>query len=247
MLNPGLSPQTIQGGFPRSQLGPALSETLLDASGHTIPVGKSQTFTLPNSYWQSPQAPPSQGRCAVSSTLAGVRTEWGQVATKIAPDPAITTPGWLTCLHTWFSLGGVSYETAILLNAHSPGKPPAMLWGAIPVPGHTGVVEIPAVQREVHLPPLSPAEARRILAVDTRRGGRARAEQILRESERRTFWSVLVPPTIARRTGPAWALVRDGDSLAQRLAFLEALHVTKIDLPAGISARRTKKASEAGA
>ncbi|HWY89262.1 MAG TPA: hypothetical protein VNY31_01185 [Solirubrobacteraceae bacterium] len=231
VLNPGLSPQ-ILGGFKHAQLGPALTETLLDASGHTIPVGKSpSTFTLPNSYWQGPQAPPAQGRCAMSSSLAGVRTEWGQVATKIAPDPNIATPAWLTCLHTWFSLNGASYETAILLNPHSPGRPPAPLWGAIPVPGHPGIVEIPPVQREFRLPPLSSAEATRILAVDTRTGGHARAEQVLHESERRTLWDVLVPPTVARRVGPAWVLVRDGNTLAQRIAFLEGLHVTKIRLP----------------
>ncbi len=234
VLAPGLSPQILQ-GFEHARHGPALTETLLDGSGHTIPVGKSPTFMLPNSYWQGAQAPPVQGRCAMSSSLAGVRTEWGQVATEIAPDRAITVPGWLTCLHVWFSAPGTSYETALLLNAKSPGSTPAPLWGAIPLPGHPGIVEIPPVQRAFRLPPLSPAEARRILAVDTRRGGRARAEQILRESERRTFWSVLVPPTVARRVGPAWLLVRYGNSLAQRLAFLQALHVTKIALPHGQS------------
>jgi len=118
-----------------------------------------------------------------------------------------------------------------LLNAQSPGSTPAPLWGAIPVPGHPGIVEIPPVQRAVHLPPLSPAEATRILAIDTKTAGRARAEQILRESERRTFWEVFVPPTVARRVGPAWVLVRYGDSLGQRIAFLEALHLTKLKLP----------------
>jgi hypothetical protein len=89
----------------------------------------------------------------MSSTLPGVRTEWGQVATEIAPDRAITVPGWLTCLHTWFSLDGASYETAVLLNAKSPGSPPAMLWGAIPVAGHPGIVQIPPVQQEIHFRP----------------------------------------------------------------------------------------------
>jgi hypothetical protein len=233
VLAPGFSPQILQRAE-RARRGPVLSETLLDSSGHPIRVGKSPTFTLPNSYWQGKQAPPARGRCAMSSSLPGVRTEWGQVATEIAGDHSITTPAWLTCLHIWFSLGGTSYETAVLLNGKSPGATPAPLWGAIPVPGHPGIVEIPPVQRERHLLPLSPAAVRRILAVDTRRGGRARAEQILRESERRTFWSVLVPPTVARRVESAWVLVRYGDSLAQRIAFLEGLHVTKLELPHGV-------------
>jgi hypothetical protein len=67
--------------------------------------------------------------------------------------------------------------------------------------------------------------------------GRARAEALMRQVERaasktgETFWDVLVPPTVARRVGPAWLLVRYGDSLAQRIAFLSALHVTRIELP----------------
>jgi hypothetical protein len=230
VLPPGLSPQILQ-SHEWARHGPALTETLLNASGRPISVGKSPTFQLPNSYWQWPQAPPAQGRCAMRSSLAGVRTEWGLVATRIAADPSITTPGWLSCLDAWFSQGGGSYETAILLDAKSPGSTPAPLWGAIPVPGHPGIVEIPPVQREVHLRPLSSAEAARILAVDTRKGGRARAEQILHESERRTVWEVFTPSTVARRVGPAWLLVRYGNSLAQRIAFLEALHVTKIMLP----------------
>ncbi len=126
VLAPGLSPQVLQ-GFEQARRGPALTETLLDAAGHPIPAGKSSTFMLPNSYWQSPQAPPIQGRCAMSSSLAGARTEWGEVATKVVADLNIVTPGWLTCLNTWLSAGGASYEAAILLNARSPGQPPAML------------------------------------------------------------------------------------------------------------------------
>lgn len=229
VLAPGLSPRILQ-GFEHARQGPALTETLLDASGRAIPVGRPPEFQLPNSYWQWPQAPPAQGRCAIRSSLTGTRIAWGMVATRIAPDPDITTPGWLSCLDVWFSAPRASYETALLLDARAPGSYPAPLWSAIPVPGHPGIVEIPPVQREVHLPPLSPAEATRILALDTPRVGRARAEQILRESERRTFWSVLAPPTVARRVGPAWLLVRDGNSPAARIAFLEGLHVTRIEL-----------------
>jgi hypothetical protein len=230
VLAPGLGPRVLQ-GFERARRGPALIETLLDSSGRPIHVGGSPTFTLPNSYWQGKQAPPARGRCAVSSSLPGVRTEWGQVATEIAGDPYIATPAWLTCLHTWLSFDGAGYETAVLLDAKSPGAIPAPLWGAIPVPGHPGIVEVPPVQRELRLPGLSRAQASRILATDTGIVGRARAERILRESERRTMWDVFVPPTAARRAGPAWVLVRYGDSLARRISLLESLHVTKLEIP----------------
>jgi hypothetical protein len=237
VLAPGLSPQILQ-GFEHARQGPALTETLLDASGHTIPVGKSPTFTLPNDYWQGAQAPPAEGRCAMSSSLPGARTDWGQVARKIAADPNITTPAWLTCLHTWFSLNGTSYETAILLDAQSPGRPPAMLWGATPIPKHPGMVQIPALQQEIHfrIPKPSSAQIARELAQDTKMVGRARAETYVRQVEQaagkqQTFWSVFIPPTVARRVGAAWVLVRYGNSLRERIGFLQALHVTKIALP----------------
>jgi hypothetical protein len=239
VLAPGLSPQVLQ-GFEQTRRGPALTETLLNASGHPIRVGKSPVFQLPNSYWQGAQAPPVNGRCAISSSLAGVRTEWGEVATKIAADPSITTTGWLTCLTTWFSTGGASYEAAVLLNAQSPGRPPARLWGAIPLPGHPGMVEIPPVQQEAHyhFPRPNRAQLAQELAVDTKRSGHARAEQLVRQVEQhagkeQTAWEVFVPSTVARRVGPAWVLVRYGNSLVQRISFLEALHVTKVKLPHG--------------
>lgn len=235
VLAPGLDPQILQ-GFEHARHGPALTETLLDASGHPIPVGKSPTFTLPNSYWQGTQAPPAQGRCAMNSSLAGARTAWGQVATRIAADPNITTPAWLTCLHLWFTLNGASYETAILLNAQSPGRPPAMLWGAIPVPGHPGMVQIPPVQQAINFRIPMPNNARlaRELARDTKTVGRARAETYVRQIEQaarkqQTFWTVFIPPTVARRVGPAWVLVRYGNSLRERIGFLQALHVTKLE------------------
>jgi len=206
VLAPGMSPRVLQ-GFEHARRGPALTETLLDGSGRPIHLGKSPpTFTLPNSYWQGSQAPPARGRCAMSSTLPGVRTNWGQVADDIAPDRAVIEPAWLTCLHMWFTVGGTSYETALLLNASSPGSPPAMLWGAIPVPGHPGIVQIPAMERELHF---------RVPRVTGRE---------------HTFWDVFIPPTVARRVGPAWLIVRDGNSLAQRIAFLQSLDVTRINV-----------------
>ncbi len=69
--------------------------------------------------------------------------------------------------------------------------------------------------------------------------GRARALQALRHTAQlagreQTYWDVFIPSTVARRVGPAWVLVRYGPSLAARIAFLQALHVTKIALPHGL-------------
>ena len=240
VLPPGVGPNAL-GGFERARHTPALTETLLNGTGRAIPVGNPPTFTLPNSYWQGDEAPPTRGRCAMSSSFPGVKTQWGQVTRKIAADPSITVPAWLTCLHVWFSAGDSAFETAVLLNASSPGRPPAPLWGAIPVPGHPGIVEIPPVEHEIHFRIAKPSSAQlaRELVRDTKIAGRARAEALMRQVERaaskkgETYWDVVVPPTVARRVGPAWVLVRDGNNLAQRLAFLEGLHVTKMALPHG--------------
>jgi hypothetical protein len=236
LLPPWLPHRTLQ-GLEQSAHSLVMTETLLDATGRAIRVHAAPTFTLPNSYWQGGQEPPRRGLCATSSSLPGVRTQWGQVATVIASDRAITVPGWLTCLHTWYSLDGANFETAVLLNAKAPGSPPAMLWGAIPVAGYPGVVQIPAVQRQIHfrLPRLSSRQEALALAEAAKKPPRARAmqEQRLRErlaGKEHSFWDVLTPPTVARRVGPAWILVRDGSSLGQRIAFLEGLHITKLKL-----------------
>lgn len=94
------------------------------------------------------------------------------------------------------------------------------------------------MQREVHIrfPRLSHKQAALELARATKRMGRTRALRNQRRvaqlaGKERTFWDVFIPSTVARRVGPAWVLVRYGNSLADRVRFLEALHVTKIELP----------------
>jgi hypothetical protein len=82
---------------------------------------------------------------------------------------------------------------------------------------------------------LSRLQQTRELAELTKRFGHARALKDLRRTaqlagKEQTLWDVFIPPTLARRVGAAWVLVRYGRSLAQRTRFLEALQVTKIEL-----------------
>jgi hypothetical protein len=99
-------------------------------------------------------------------------------------------------------------------------------------------VQIPAVQQKFHLrfAHITRQHAAQELAEETKMFGRARAERHVRQREQlagqeTSFWDVFTPPTVARRVGPAWVLVRYGNSLAQRIAFLQGLRVTKIKLP----------------
>lgn len=217
VLPVGMNPANLE-SFEEARRAPALTETPLDASGRPIPAREQPTFMLPSAYWQQPQTQPAAGRCAVVSTLPGVRGEWGEAATEIAPDRHITTTAWLSCMDAWLGRGGVSYEVALLLDAAAPGRPPAPLWGAVPVPGHPGIFQIEAVERDWHF------------AIHGRE---------------RTFASVYVPRAVIRRVGPAWLIVRNGGTLAQRVAFLDALRAT-IHLPRHPPRSATRAASNDG-
>lgn len=191
----GASPSVLRGSE-EARHAPVLTETPLDAAGRPIPARESPSFMLPSAYWQAPQTQPAGGRCTVASTLPGVRGEWGESATEIAPDRDVTTAAWLSCMDAWLNHGATSYEVALLLNASAPGRAPAPLWGAVPVPGHPGVFQIEAVERQWRF-------------------------QI--HGRRRTFTAVYVPRAVMRRVGPAWLIVRYGGSLAQRIDFLDSL------------------------
>lgn len=196
VLPPGMGAAALK-TFEAARRAPALTETPLDVSGHVISAREQPVFTLPNSYWEGAK-PPTAGRCSLRSSLPNVRTDWGEVATAIAADRVITTPAWLACLDVWQSVGSVSYETAVLLNGASPGSQPPPLWGAVPVPGHPGIVEVPAVERVHHF---------------------------VINGKHHTFHDAFIPPTVARRLGPGWLVVRYGRNLAGRISFLNHMTV----------------------
>jgi hypothetical protein len=162
VLGPGISPHVLHAPNPVSPLRlrphdhrlplagaahePVLSETLYNAFGKPIPIGYPPQFHLPSSYWQAPARAPANARCLVRSTLAHVRWQWAEVATAIAPDNAVSGPAFLSCFESWYQWHGAAFEVGILLNAQAPGRPPAVLWNATPLPGHAAIVNIKAVQ-----------------------------------------------------------------------------------------------------
>ena len=234
VLGPGINPNVLQSSE-KAKHEPAITETLYDAAGKPIPITVTPSFHLPSSYWQTPATPAATGRCALHSTLTGVATQWGEVATAIAPDHAVSGPAFLSCLHTWYRWHGTGFEVGVLLNAESPGSPPAPLWNATPLASHPGLFQIKPVQVRIQ------TQLNRFnqlsLAALTRRIGRAAAERqianqdrIIRQHERTHPWRVLAPAAVARRVGPAWLVVRYGNSLAQRIQFLNGLHTIRLDL-----------------
>ena len=240
LLPPGMSPKTLgrvwvgvpHGGSARLALPRVLTQTLLDRAGHTIAVHSADaSFQLPSSYWQAPARAPADGRCALSSRLSGVRDQWGLVATRIAADRTVPGSAFLSCLQAWYTQGSNAFQAAVLLNAQAPGREPAPLWGATRVPGYPGVVQIKAV--EYPRPPLNSQRAASEVARVRRERGPAAARAAARSIAQlaaASHWIVLAPASVARRVGDAWLLVQDGASLAQRIAFLDSLRITRVDL-----------------
>jgi len=230
---------------------PLITMTPLDLQGHVIPSSTSRgqpAFQLPYTYWQvtgtrrktckvlpgaafcvppgpAPRTESSDGRCALRSNATDVRVLWGQAATAIAPDPRVAGPAFLSCLQEWYTRPGETFQAAILLNAQHPGAPPANLWGARPVPGHRGLIQIPPVQWEQ----TPPAGLRaKVAARLTPRYGRARA-QTLAQQWITQQWTHTGPRIVARRAGNAWLVVQQG-SLPQEIAFLNSLSISRLNL-----------------
>jgi hypothetical protein len=194
--------------------------TPLDSAGQAIPTvpieSPRRLFQLSNSYWHSPASAPSDASCALSSTLANVSVEWGQVATEIASDPAVTGTAFFTCTQVWYHHDGTAFQAVLLLNARQPGRAPGALWNARALPGRPGIVQVSAFYGR------RPTTGQ--LAALRREDPTALARAELAERP-------IEPATLARREGDALLLVRYGRDLAERIAFLQSLHVTRIALP----------------
>jgi hypothetical protein len=219
VLPPGATTQLLHG----EEHNPdpvGITLTPLDGAGQAIPTipieSRGRMFLLPNSYWQSPASAPADASCALASTLANVSVEWGQVATDIAPDPAVAGTAFFTCMQVWYHHDGTAFQAALLLNARQPGRAPGALWNARALPGHPGIVQVSAFYGR------RPTAAQ--LAALRREDPTAVARAELAERP-------IAPATLARREGDALLLVRYGRDLAERIAFLQSLHVTRIALP----------------
>jgi hypothetical protein len=228
VLPPGAGREVIAGlpREPHSRRPPAVvTLTPLDRFGHPIPQdpagSRRRLFQLPNSYWQASAKAPADASCALSSTLTGVSVEWGQVATRIAADEAAPNTAFFTCMQVWYRYRSTDFQAALLLDGHSPGHAPKMLWGAKPLVGQPGVFRVPAI----YGPRLSAREKARIRSEG--HGDDIGAFEQPRE-----------PETLLRREGPALLLVRYGRTLSERLAFLKALRVTRIALPGAVTGGR---------
>jgi hypothetical protein len=135
--------------------------TALDENGYPLPaVSAAATATEPSTV--------HGGACAISSALPGLVHEALRAVTMIKPIPASASGIFLSCVNEIVAYQGanpdaVNAQVALLVNAHHPGQLPAPLWGATPVPGHPGIVELkPPHQFGFNIDTGAPMFARRV-------------------------------------------------------------------------------------
>lgn len=95
-------------------------------------------------WWEKPQPLPP-GPCEIRARgLPALEPEWGHVAATIRPYPAkIIGRAFFSCTDTEYYLHKWPLETAILLDAQHPGRPPASIPGMKPVKGTASMVNAP--------------------------------------------------------------------------------------------------------
>ena len=135
--------------------------TALDKNGYPLPaVSAAATATEPSTI--------HGGACAINSTLSGLTRQAPRAVLSVTPIPASARGIFLSCLNETVAYRdanpvAVNAQVALLVNAHHPGRPPASLWGATPVPGHPGIVELkPPPQFGFNIDTGAPMLARRL-------------------------------------------------------------------------------------
>ena len=130
----------------------AITLTALDSSGRPISFASTAALNRlwlplwPHVSWPAGEFTDGPNRaCAVTVGNSTAPDGNDSVAVEgVAPQPAAAPSAFLSCIKQWDVVRGTWFEVSVLLNARHPSRPPAPLWGAEPVPGHPGIVEIRA-------------------------------------------------------------------------------------------------------
>ncbi len=132
--------------------------TALDSSKRPIPFASAAALNRlwlrlwPHVPWPAGEfTAGTQTACGVSNVyVPGAPPGTGVTATRITAQPAAAPSAYLNCLNQFdvpYALrndANNQFQVNVLLNARHPGRPPAPLWGAQPVPGHPRVVALDA-------------------------------------------------------------------------------------------------------
>ena len=95
--------------------------------------------------WWAKGQPLPAGPCQIRAQgLPALEPEWGHVVARIAPYPLkIMGRAFFSCIDSEYYLHNWPLETSILLDAQSPGRPPAPIPGMKPVGGQNGLFNAP--------------------------------------------------------------------------------------------------------
>ena len=93
----------------------------------------------------APRVLSPRGPCQIRATgLAGLTAEWGRVATTIRPYPhKIAGRAFFSCIDTEYYLNNWPLQTALLVDAQHPGRPPAPIPSMAPISGAPGMFKAP--------------------------------------------------------------------------------------------------------
>jgi hypothetical protein len=137
---------TAPAGWPTREL----RVTAFDRSGHILPFASSYLAPVQSSFKilaLHSLAISAHTKCALTDTVTAYSGHPELEATRIVADPTAPQDSFFSCMDSGYVLtpyarDPVEFDAAILLSARHPGDRPGPLWGAAPVPGHTGLVEI---------------------------------------------------------------------------------------------------------
>lgn len=136
--------------FPKGSGVVYYAESLRAIDAHGKPLGPSQAVwgqggpAVKIRWWQRPSSLP-RGPCQIRATgLAGLTAEWGRVATTIRPYPhKIAGRAFFSCIDTEYYLNNWPLQTALLVDAQHPGRPPAPIPSMAPISGAPGMFKAP--------------------------------------------------------------------------------------------------------
>jgi len=136
--------------LPKGSTTDASGSGLLALDTHSKPLGLLGLEPPPAElvgtirWWQKPQRG-APGPCQIHAHgLPALEAEWGHVAARIEPYPGkIIGRAFFSCADSEYYLHNWPLETAILLDAQHPDRPPAPIPGMKPDPRRPGSFDAP--------------------------------------------------------------------------------------------------------
>ena len=165
----------------------------LSASGHVIPARFVRDEVETAVPWQrrhgrstlgqrTPRSTPPPAACEIDPLgLSHATLYFGSVVVHVHPSAQLEGDPYLSCAYMQLYYRGFTVQAVVLLDARSPGRPPALLPDSVALRSHPGTVNEPSRSGQ------QPITARRIgTAAGCRRHRRQHRLQLARRAARRS-------------------------------------------------------------